>query len=211
MPLERFFRLPEEKKECIMYAAIAEFARVPFEKASINKIIQDASISRGSFYTYFVDKDDLACYVLKETEIAILEYMKKILTEGQGDFFQLWIRMFNEMIEYIQESKDMMKVVHNVMLYQAGMRMTAPQNSTRTFFDFKEQLLRESILENVNFSDWARKDSLEIKSVFSIAGVSLVEAFMKYCNAPESLEEITQLYQHKLLILKIGVSNTSEE
>ena len=35
MPTERFYRLPEAKKQVIRQAAIKEFARVPFEKASI--------------------------------------------------------------------------------------------------------------------------------------------------------------------------------
>ena len=39
MPTERFYRLPEAKKQVIRQAAIKEFARVPFEKASINQII----------------------------------------------------------------------------------------------------------------------------------------------------------------------------
>ena len=34
MPTERFYRLPEAKKQVIRQAAIKEFARVPFEKAS---------------------------------------------------------------------------------------------------------------------------------------------------------------------------------
>ena len=51
MPSERFWRLPEEKRQLIFEKAMDEFVRVPFEKASINQIIQKAGISRGSFYT----------------------------------------------------------------------------------------------------------------------------------------------------------------
>ena len=63
MPSERFFRLPKEKAETIRNAAIQEFKRVSPEEASINKIIQTAEISRGSFYTYFEDKIDLLKWV----------------------------------------------------------------------------------------------------------------------------------------------------
>ena len=55
MPSERFFRLPKAKADTIRNAAIQEFKRVTPEEASINKIIQSAEISRGSFYTYFED------------------------------------------------------------------------------------------------------------------------------------------------------------
>ena len=65
MPTERFYRLPEEKKRSICSAAVKEFARVPLDKVSINQIIKEADISRGSFYTYFEDKDDLMRYILR--------------------------------------------------------------------------------------------------------------------------------------------------
>ena len=52
MPTERFWRLPEAKRQMIREAALQEFARVPYEKVSINQIIHNADISRGSFYTY---------------------------------------------------------------------------------------------------------------------------------------------------------------
>lgn len=52
MPTERFKRLPEEKIEAIRRAGIQEFTRTSPESASINRIIQEADISRGSFYTY---------------------------------------------------------------------------------------------------------------------------------------------------------------
>ena len=56
MPTERFLRLPKEKIEAIRIAAAKEFIRVPLEEASINRIVHDSNISRGSFYTYFEDK-----------------------------------------------------------------------------------------------------------------------------------------------------------
>lgn len=59
MPSSTFFRLPPEKQEKLLRAARKEFARVPFADASINRIIQAADISRGSFYMYFRDKGEL--------------------------------------------------------------------------------------------------------------------------------------------------------
>ena len=42
-----------------MNAIMHELMRVPFSEISINKIIHEANISRGSFYQYFNDKYDL--------------------------------------------------------------------------------------------------------------------------------------------------------
>ena len=59
MPKETFLKLPEEKKNKIIKAAKKEFERVPLEQASIKNIVEDAEISRGSFYQYFESKEDL--------------------------------------------------------------------------------------------------------------------------------------------------------
>ena len=64
MPSTTFYNLPEEKRERLMAAARAEFLRVPYEDASINRIIREAGIPRGSFYMYFTDKEDLVRYLM---------------------------------------------------------------------------------------------------------------------------------------------------
>ena len=54
-----FYNLPEEKRQRIIDAIMNEFSGSPSEKVSINRIIKEANISRGSFYQYFDDKVDL--------------------------------------------------------------------------------------------------------------------------------------------------------
>jgi len=49
---ERFEKLSKDKRQRILDAAREEFSRVSYEEASINQIIKNAGISRGSFYTY---------------------------------------------------------------------------------------------------------------------------------------------------------------
>ena len=66
MPADTFRNLPEEKRMRIFQAAVAEFAQQPFSQASINRIVKDAGIPRGSFYQYFADKEDLYLYVITE-------------------------------------------------------------------------------------------------------------------------------------------------
>lgn len=58
-PLARFEKLDQEKKRDILEVAAAEFAASGFEGASLNKIIGNAMISKGTFYYYFEDKFDL--------------------------------------------------------------------------------------------------------------------------------------------------------
>lgn len=59
MPRPRFDRLPAEKREMILEAAAKEFAAYGYAQASLNRILNEAGISKGAAYYYFDDKADL--------------------------------------------------------------------------------------------------------------------------------------------------------
>lgn len=64
MPRPRFNKLPLEKKERILEAAAKEFGTYGFEGASLNRILEQAGISKGAAYYYFDDKTDLFLAVM---------------------------------------------------------------------------------------------------------------------------------------------------
>ena len=61
---QTFLNLPEEKRARILDSAVDEFVRLPYERTSINRIIENAGIPKGSFYQYFDSKDDLYGYCI---------------------------------------------------------------------------------------------------------------------------------------------------
>ncbi len=65
MARNRFENLDPEKQEAILRAAGEEFAEKGFESASINRIIRESGMSKGSVYYYFEDKADLFATVLE--------------------------------------------------------------------------------------------------------------------------------------------------
>lgn len=65
MPRPRFHKLPAEQQQSILRAAFEEFATHGFVDASLNRIIEEAAISKGSMYYYFDDKADLYAHVAR--------------------------------------------------------------------------------------------------------------------------------------------------
>lgn len=59
MPNARFFKLPLAQRERLLAAALDEFTAHGFARASLNRIIEAAQISKGSLYYYFEGKEDL--------------------------------------------------------------------------------------------------------------------------------------------------------
>ena len=64
MAKQTFLNLAEEKRNTIINAAIDEFAEYGFEASSINRIVANSGISKGSFYQYFEDKMDVFKYLM---------------------------------------------------------------------------------------------------------------------------------------------------
>lgn len=96
MPTNTFFRLPEEKQARLLEASWAEVTQFRFSEISINRIISAARIPRGSFYQYFVDKEDLILYLLQDMREYFIEALRQVLIENEGDLFAMPLGVFDQ-------------------------------------------------------------------------------------------------------------------
>lgn len=78
MPRPRFNKLSAKKRERILEAAAKEFAAHGFDGASLNRILDEAGISKGAAYYYFDDKADLFT-------TTILHYSQELLADSMSD------------------------------------------------------------------------------------------------------------------------------
>ena len=98
MPSSRFFKLPDEKRSKILRAVHSELAEFPVDELSINRIIHSASISRGSFYQYFKDKDDLLEYVFSDFRQVMTREIKASIERNQGDMFEVGMDILKKIV-----------------------------------------------------------------------------------------------------------------
>ncbi len=98
MPTSTFFRLPEEKRQRLLDAAWEEFSRTGFSDASINQIIRNAHIPRGSFYQYFADKKELFWYLLDGIREYFFDIFQDALRDVDGDLFAVPVRAFDRFV-----------------------------------------------------------------------------------------------------------------
>ena len=106
MPKETFYRLPDEKRERIMAAAEREFLENSFEAASINRIIKEAAIPRGSFYQYFEDKKDIFLYIVNTHKNEAFGFVESFIKDSDGDVFSF----MRKAIEFIISAECSEKV-----------------------------------------------------------------------------------------------------
>ena len=87
MPSDAFFRLPEVKRAHLVKVLQEEIERAGYDGFSIPNVLRNSGISRGSFYQYFQNKDEVFLYLTSCYYRDILQYTVKLLEENGGDFF----------------------------------------------------------------------------------------------------------------------------
>ena len=207
MPTERFCLLPEAKKQVIRQAAIKEFARVPFDKASINQIIQNADISRGSFYTYFEDKQDVVRYIFEDNARLLKECCEKELERNEGDFFGMLEWLFEFTIHQLTESKEMVELVRNVCSYQENTKAFGFEIGCKPPLRAgkEEETPTQWFAKRIRMDQFARCSEDELEAVLQLGITSLILSVRIYYEQPDQLEKIRKRYLDSLEILKHGV------
>lgn len=140
MPKATFYNLSDEKKERIFDAALQEFAARPFSQASLNQIVKNAGIPKGSFYQYFDNKEDLYLYLMEaasKEEIGILNRVKAM--NPDADVFEV---ILNTTKKFLKEGKTKPGYAEAAMLMQldnSKFIMKIRNSSTERFAEMLER------------------------------------------------------------------------
>jgi TetR/AcrR family transcriptional regulator len=70
-----FSLLPDEKREKIIRASLAEFGARDYEKAALDRIVEAAGISKGGLYEYISSKEELYLFVVELSYSRLYDYL----------------------------------------------------------------------------------------------------------------------------------------
>jgi AcrR family transcriptional regulator len=117
MPKQTFFNLPDKKRQTIVNVAIDEFADYGFESASINRIVANSGISKGSFYQYFDDKLDLFKHLVEIMAQEKTEYFKDKHPPGANlDTFQFYRWLIKTGMGFNATNPRLVQAISRVLL-----------------------------------------------------------------------------------------------
>lgn len=83
----KFYSLDPEKQQRIIYAAMEQFVRNGYEKASTNEIVKNAGISKGSLFKYFNSKKELFFFLFEEA-LKVTDRIYKDMDWNETDLFE---------------------------------------------------------------------------------------------------------------------------
>lgn len=205
MPTERFFRLPTEKAETIRRAAIEEFKRVPPEEASINKIIQTADISRGSFYTYFEDKYDLLKWLVGDYIGNYRRFYIEALKENGGNIWDVFEQVFPYTIHWTKE-QGLLEIVGNLMKgNQFSENIMNPRVNSCEVEEVNKNYA-ETMYRQVGES-YCSLSFEEFEELLKLHMASLVVSLKQYFTKERTLEEIEASYRRCIRLLRYGANS----
>jgi AcrR family transcriptional regulator len=132
MPRQRFYHLAPQERRRLVDIATRHFATEGFERASLNEILAEAGISKGSYYYYFDDKDDLFATAL---ESAVDDLMARLplpaLEKLQAaEFWPTVERFVASWASSLDVSSD---------LFQAALQLTESQRQSPRFAQMLEK------------------------------------------------------------------------
>jgi AcrR family transcriptional regulator len=112
----KFEQLADLKQKSIIDASVNEFANNGFKNASVNKIVEEAGISKGSLFNYFKSKNLLFDHIYQIALREVKTYLAKVRDESKNDdFFTRFSKIINSGIAFINKHPRLAKIYFRLL------------------------------------------------------------------------------------------------
>jgi len=124
-PRDTFKNLESRKKDRILDSAIEEFADHGFRQASINRIVRDLGIAKGSIFQYFGSKEGLFHFVFDHAVELVRRSLRQVKQETtETDFFERVRRSILAGIQFIRRHPRVYRI-YLKMIFQEDFPLRA--------------------------------------------------------------------------------------
>lgn len=195
-----FYNLPDEKRQRITDAIFNEFAGSSGEKVSINNIIKNANISRGSFYQYFDDKVDLVEVLTRSFIDLSLKKATEIIAHTHGDIFVTYDLLFEIICECSKDPKQSIVMKNLIKNIKANDSLVSEYFINR----FKGVAALVSVAKDFDKSNLKYTSDEDIECLSQILTQVLKNAVFNVFVIGKPFEEVHKDYHKKLEIIKTG-------
>jgi TetR/AcrR family transcriptional regulator len=174
-----FSKLPSEKQDRVLDAAIEEFSRWGYEKASINRMVGRLGIAKGSIFQYFGSKKNLYFHIFEYAVGLVRRSLKGVKAETEGeDFFIRLSKSLRAGVYFIQRYPRIYQI-YLKMLFQEDFPFRA--DLLRTIRIFSMDYLRPIVEEGMKKGELRHSLDPEVAAFFLDA---MLDRFLQaYCIA----------------------------
>lgn len=144
---QTFFNLSLEKQKRITDCAIQEFAEKGYHQASINQIIAQSAIAKGSLYQYFDNKESLFLYIAEYgiRQIKDCLHQAEEQVRAEDDIFTKIKTLFLSLITFVKNHPAIFRLyLKTVMEGQVPHQRELIQQIHLSFIEYLTPLLDEA-------------------------------------------------------------------
>lgn len=194
-----FYNLPPEKREKIIDVTRKEFRKGSKKKITINSVIKNAGISRGSFYQYFDDKLDLVELMADDMMNKMSEYIKEQLILYNGDIFEIPLVIFDVMFKEDSSYKD-------IVVFTDRNNQNSELISEYMFYRFRKYNFWDKLSGYINRSKLRLNSDEDIKYIVFIMEDAFRNALSNISKNPKLKDRERTNLANKVDLLKRAVS-----
>ena len=134
---EKFFSLPEEKRQAIINAGYRVFSRNSYKNSPMSEIAEAAGISKPLLFHYFRNKLELYLFLWDNCARLTIEYLTRYECYRQRDLFESMRRGMQAKLELMRIYPDMGRFTIRAFYETDPQISAAIQESYHRYFHFK--------------------------------------------------------------------------
>jgi len=215
MPKQTFFNLPDEKRTQIMDAAIEEFAEYGLENSSTNRIVASSGISKGSFYQYFEDKQDVFDHIITMLgEEKMVFFADKRPPDNNLNTFDYYRWMIKTGMEFNSTNPRLVQAVSRVLvgegLYYGKKFESYREQSNQVLLAMIEEAIKRGEVDpsvDVELAVMVMETWNNAISTYFLKEGLKQDDTMAWVRSPETQEKIDKL----LYVMEYGLRKTESE
>lgn len=202
MALEAFNQLKDKKKTHLLNAITTCLRKTNYDDLTVNEIVDEAGISRGSFYNYFNNKNDA---VLSLVESKLKEHFESFIEAVKDSDYRLFdgTRKVYYDIENILSDEINLTIMKNLKFFYELWFESMKSHKYKQYLDDKVKWLVENSYEGKNYLNTSEKMSNILDIILSLI---LNTIFLKIVHDHSDGNNNEQdSFEYKLSIIEKGI------
>ena len=139
---ERFFSLPEEKRQAILNEGYRVFSRNSYKNSPMSEIAGDAGISKSLLFHYFRNKKELYLFLWENCARTTIEHLTRWGCYEQKGLFESMERGMRAKMEILRKYPDMGNFTLRAFYEKDPEISAAVQESYHRYFNLKADRTR---------------------------------------------------------------------
>lgn len=158
-----------QKDELIVNSAINIFVKKGFDKATMDEIVQEAGIGKGTIYRRIGNKEKLEKFVIKQMGLLMFNKIKKKIRKNNNPLLQLK-EIINIMCDFFDDNSQV------AMLFYSKLFFNLKQPNTVTSWPPIAGLKTDNLFENI------LRKAIKEKQIKNINIEGFLKGFTYFCN-----------------------------